>query len=1089
MFSCSEEKKDGSSSSGALAVTAVGFQNFGKVVIGQSKLAGLKLVNSSSSAIDITLSGLGDPFFFHRVEGDCNLLSIKANGSCNIIFKFTPTDTNQISRSIGVNSQAYSFSGKGLASGEISIVDNTWNASTFEAGAIIEHTFEFTNTGDSPLSEIYSNTDSFLVKSHNCGERIEPGESCSFILTAQKSIAQSYSELVQIYAPESASFYDINFVGNVTPSTPFGNIAITCLKTKLIANNTDTTSCTTAPIQDNFGNVVEDGYTVSMNVINLFAVGVTTQPTIGGQVTFNVRATDTIASSTIVLNSVNASGFASIDLTSGPPSGAINFQTFNNSLFANGTSAVTVKTVNLTNASGVLISNGEEIHASVSGPATIGSSVLYSFQGQVQIEVFSTTISGPVTVTLNADPIFDGGGAIIGYNSTGSFVVNFVPVPEAGNFTITPSHNEIYFLKNGSGYTDETTITIGPVLNIFGTPIGSGYNVEVSLSNGVHANTNSVGFTLVTDSNSQASFPIKGDGIRGEAEITAIVNGLGQVAQIATVGDYISSFHQNDLQNKLELNYSFADSRFTNTDYLPFWNGWIQNRDNIDAIQTQDNEYYGYRRASGLWKDIGVNARHYVWDCMMPVKNYVISTACADKRISGGGYIYNYFYPYLMIFDNINSPLTIGGNIGQFPNHASGFGGDVINPISLYNETLNMSFQFGGSSVYTNDDITYFLKKNIDVVNYSQLSLFAYMPISSGSFTDDMLFPMFASHSTKDEVVYFFGGLSEDGTTVTTGNELQEFKDGDLLTVSVANGPFGRPSGRYQNGVYFDKVENRVYIIGGINIVDLIVDDIWFVDLDEVTPYWDRVCSSCGLPDDYIKKTIDIQNLVVTGTVNKDDILDLDNIKPWKAQYLYSLKKIIMNKYRSSNVLELDISTGSTSITTHDLMLELAGVDDTLYHSTIDRFYKQKVTVDGSLTARYSYYDSDLGTTQMYMARVDLGPNAKDHALQIKPSISAWSENKTYFTVEYGAQAYVHNYNTNEWELMGSNTITTKSSVETAGYNITQDLTNPRDYVHPSGHIYLLIKPAQEIGYQNTPAPQSGESELIINHISVEGVY
>lgn len=1090
LFSCGEEDSEKSNQQGSLSITASGFKNLGTVSIGLSKLSGIKISNKTDSTQNITITGLGDPFFFHRIDGQCSLISISPGKTCTIIFKFTPSLVENIDRMIGVNGKEFLFTGKGLALGEFSLVDNLWNAGSFNAGALTEKTFTFTNTGDSDLTDIISNTSGFNVKNHTCGEIIQAGETCSFTLTAQKSLAQSYTEQIQIYSPENSDFTLIDFNGVVVPSDPFGDIGITCTKMSMIANNSDTSTCVTDPITDNFGNIVNDGHVVSLSVFNLYIDGATTQTTVAGQVTFTVRATDTITPSSVIMNSASASGFVGINLTTGPPSGSITFQTYSGSILADGNSYVTVKTTNLVNNLGVTVSDGEVIEAVITGPGTLAASNLLTYNGTAQIRVNSTTVSGTSTVTLRSDPIRDVSNNIIGWNASGSFDVNFIPVPDIGNFSITSLHPEIYYLKNGSGFTDETTITVGPILNIFDTPIGSGHNVDIVITNGLHGISNSQTFTLVTDGASTVSFPIKGDGIRGEINISAFVNGAYQSLELYASGDYVARFREEESKNELSLYYAFSDSRFSITDLSPVSSSWLPVKDNYLSLMTQDTDYYGLRRVSGKWEDIDVSARHYVWDCMIPVKNYVISTPCADKRISGGGFIYSYFFPYLMNFNNINTPITIGGNIGELPNHSSGFDGNVVNPSILYSELYNQAFLFGGAYAYTPDSTNYYLRNNDSTITYGQLSLFAYMPFSSSGFTDDLAFPLFSSHSTKGEKTFFFGGLTDGGVaTISAGNLLQRFQSGDLETVVVVDGSNGRPEARYLNGVYFDEEENRVYIVGGLDISDTLIDDIWYTDLDSATPQWERVCVSCGLSDNYQKKIDLIKTYTTTGTVNEQDILDLDVVRPLQVTYTRSDKKILLYSHRSTVVEELDITTGTTLPLSLLELNDIASSDSILYHNQIDRFYKQKVLVDGQMSSRYYFYDTKLGYAPYYMASLDLGLDSKEHAFKVKPVISAWSQNKSGETTEYGVEAYCYNFISNEWELLGENINSSLSSLENTGFNITLDLANPRDFINISGKSFILIKAKQDIGYQNSSSPESGEAFIRINHIEVEGAF
>jgi hypothetical protein len=116
-------------------------------------------------------------------------------------------------------------------------------------------------------------------------------------------------------------------------------------------------------------------------------------------------------------------------------------------------------------------------------------------------------------------------------------------------------------------------------------------------------------------------------------------------------------------------------------------------------------------------------------------------------------------------------------------------------------------------------------------------------------------------------------------------------------------------------------------------------------------------------------------------------------------------------------------------------------------------------------------------------AEIDLGTGTKQFATTVKPIVRA-SGQITGATTASGVSAYVWNYTTNQWLLIGSNTFTTQSSDVTgfANNEISHEYLNQdaRDLVSDDGKVQILVVP------QGNPANGSTQ-QLNIESIAIEG--
>lgn len=1086
--SCEEAKEDNSSSS--LEITSSGFTDFGKIRVGEFRRAAIYINNSSDKVKSLSISGANAPFSILGTKGDCTLSEISKNSECYIRIEYRPTDTQNHQSSITVNNKTILFKGKGLAPGRLQIGVSSWSAGNIEAGQLRTLSIPLSNSGDDMIGPPLVATSSFSVIGHNCGTEILPSETCQMILGVQKPLIGTYSETVQIYTQEMADYEELNFTATVTPSYPQGQISVTCDKLSLIADNTDTTSCLVGPLRDSFGNIASDGTAITASTQNGFIVGSNLEYTSSGMVNFTFRSSANIGNSRLIVSSNLASGYIDIPLTSGPPVGAITVASYQTQIRADGVSTVTLITDVMVNNSGVVVTDGTPIEAILDASGTIETAQLVTVGGKLSIKVRSSLIAETTNLTLRAN--HQGGST---YLASGTFPIEFIPLTTIGNFDVNCDDSEIYFDKLGSGLTEETICRIENIRDSNSNLVGAGVTIDVSIANGLNSTNGLANFQLTSDAASSASFVLQGAGVRDFITVDATIAGESNFTRVFAIADQEAIYYANESSRKVWLKRTFSSAIFDPlSDLSPSDGAWNEVHEDYGAIQDQDEINIGLKRYSGEFNDAQVTLRHFVWDCFSSVSDYIVMAPCEEKKVAGPGYNYTpYFMTKMRVEDSAKQ--VIGANFDDYPSTSAGIGEMLMHPISFYEYSENKIHMLGG--VYTQDlgADSYELYHHEDGVTYGLISLFSYMPMDTVSYNDNFMYPIVPSYSKSADSMYIFGGariISAPSRTIELGNTLQVFTEGDLTTVTVIDSGDGIPSPRVNNGILHDEDNNTVYIVGGYDSLGVFLDEIWKVDLDNVTPEWERVCSSCSIPE---LTQARVANMRAAIEANLGINFYYDSFEANRFASLikdYDSKKVYLTAYRSNFVYEIDLETGSTQTPTDTEFNSLAGSDFVFQHRKTKRYYRYMVNAEGASESKLEYMDSTLGKSIYYQAIINLDEEALNHAAIIKPIVSAYSMNKTIgdtSITEYGVDAYIYNHSTNAWVLLGQNLSNSQASLQNSGFNITQDISsNPRDYIGEDYNVNILIRPTQNVGHQLTGI-NPGESELLINLIKLEGIY
>ena len=1068
LFSCAQKEEDSFDSD--LKYNLIGSINFGNVRIGEYRYAELEISNNTNKTKQIQISEILTPFFIE--ENLCGS-EISHDEKCRIKFKFEPSSNFTQSQVVNVNSYTFELSGKGLAQGEFSLNDNSWEIDDVVAGSAIVKSFIITNLGDIALDRPVLTEGDAIISNTNCEEKIPALSSCSIELTSQKTIVGNYNEIFKLKGVGSQEIL-INFTTNIIPSTPSGLITFKENIESVIANSADIKTIEIDQVSDEYGNIITDGYNVDSSAINLSIISSTNTPLISGSASFTIRSTSVIGNSQFFVTIGDASGIMNIYSSSGPSVGTINAKTFNNTLKADGFSSVIIETLPLVNSAGLVVDDGTEVFFEIVGSGTLSNSMSPTIAGVARTRVTSENIAETITLNILSNPIYNNLDEIIGYGSTGRVQIIFIPVDNLSQFNLLSDRDGIYFEKGTSFYIDEANITSETIRDEYNNPVGSGRTVSISLNNGLHSDLNTNSFDLITDSNSQISFPIKGISQRGFIEIQAISNNITSNLNVFATSEASLSF--TSANNPLSLYHTFDNYNFNVNNLNPYNSIWKDHQEDFSSFLLRDSEYFGKKRFSYPTSDIFYNFFDFVDECIIPVKNYFFLAPCTKQVINNQALEYREegLYKIEVHENNVSYDTNV-----EFP-----FYGDDI----LYN------FFLGSSSIYdyTNDRIIKFgglmlddfgdFYSNFQSVNYLQASLFVFLPTQVGSVSYP--YPIIPSIS-HGETSYIFGGANIDSSPVFEfGNSLYKFENGSFSEITISELAL-KPSARILSGMY--QKENKLLLVGGVDINGNSLSDFWEYDLD--LNQWTLICDSCfniTLSD----PLININDIIANPT--QDKVKDFVNLEKIQIIYDEIKESIFISKSNSSNVYKYNSVTNLFEEEYDFNIRTIFSGEKVYYNKQRKNYINFDNRTQGGGDSKVKFFEMNNSEIEYYLVKIQSDANAKNYAQRITPKISAW--NQTIFdqngqNIErYGVSSYIFNHTSNTWEFIDSNNHPVKNDIVNTTYDMSKDFeSNVSDYFSNTGEIFILIKP-DNVGELNGQS-YNFSSELLINYLEINGIF
>ena len=281
-----------------------GAREFGRVILGDQIESVIVLDNSAGDRSESLLQSLNPPFYLVSYQpSSCTSLSVPAKTTCFYKVRFTPSVVGHYSTTVTFKGDSVTLNGQGIKPGEATISPTSFSIGTVAAGSNNDFEITLSNSGDSDLLfPDFSGSDDMTIATTSCDKVIRPKTQC--LITARITPLlknPTYSGALKLNGVNA-----VTFIGSVTAGASAGNIsfnlapAVVELPVFKPNNPAIIVTVTTNVIADQFGNPVEDGTPVDVNVLNLRLLDDPTNQkrallfTKNGAVSFQVQAGDAI---------------------------------------------------------------------------------------------------------------------------------------------------------------------------------------------------------------------------------------------------------------------------------------------------------------------------------------------------------------------------------------------------------------------------------------------------------------------------------------------------------------------------------------------------------------------------------------------------------------------------------------------------------------------------------------------------------------------------------------------------------------------------------------------------------------------------
>lgn len=593
MSSCTK-KEDAAIPKTGVEIISVGSIKFGNVILGEYRESVIRFTNYGPEIVTgfTPSTQLSVPFSVSSLSAACSSSTIPVNATCELKIKFTPVVNGTWTQIITIGNKSQETSGRGMDSaGIVNFSTNLFSLGTVVAGETSFQDLVLTNQGNfTIITPMPINLPIGVVLANNdCGAYMASNKVCSMRFSIYKSAVGTAVETFMMRSRDIAD-YPINVLATTKPGPPAGTVAFLSPPESIIADGTDTKLLITAPIRDQFNNIVADGESVTIIPYNLTMSGPMTLTTIGGQVSFTVKATTQRGDSTVTLIG-GASGFIRIKALAGPPVGLITADNFINTVTANGITIIDMRINSLTDQFGNIVEDNTPVIFELTGGGTLSANSISTVLGKVQQLITAPTTVGTSTLVVKSGSPTS--SSVCGYSACGNFTLNFVPGDASGTIAVTPVHAGIFAdpsLGISLGELTQTVVNFGPVRDQYNNIVATGTTLNLSLENGV----NVFNSTLTTNSSGMASFTVAGTGVRGPIKIGVsklTASGSGEVWA------YNATTLRADSPGLPTSAYNLYLSYFSDTALPSLNNVWgkISNWGNIDI---QDNNFYGDKKKS-----------------------------------------------------------------------------------------------------------------------------------------------------------------------------------------------------------------------------------------------------------------------------------------------------------------------------------------------------------------------------------------------------------------------------------------------------------------------------------------------------------
>jgi hypothetical protein len=1090
---------------GVVEVVGIGSVNFGRVALGEYRIAAVKVTNNTKTIQSVTYPSPVSPFSVYIPSSTCTS-SLASGSSCLIAISFSPLARLSYNTDITVSGKSVSFQGQGVITGALSAVPNSWNINN-TAGQSVTQTFTIYNGGDSsiPFPSII-NMNNVSISRSMCDVALSPGSSCDIDITFLKTTSGSQSNLLTLFSNADIST-NIAVTSNISPSTAEGVITFQNAPVSMTANGTDIATIN-AIVLDSFSNIVADGTVVSLTGSNINFPDGASSTVIGGRISFRVQTTITKTATSVSASVANAFGQLIIPMASGTAVGVITTQNFNNTLLANGLSSVTVTTNPLHDIDGNVVDDGQRVYFSLTGAGSLKQSSAFIYNGRVSVDVVAPVSVGTANLIISSAPIYSG-QVITGYGAQSA------PIPfsytagfPSGTFAVSCSNASIYYNTSVDAFlstVDRTLCTAGPFSDVNANLVGAGYPASISILNGYRCSDSSVGFSTVTDTASTVTFTLCGNNSRGAIQVTATAGGTSVTHSIFAASSFVKKYEPYNNNYSLYRGYGPSIFSASNVSIKPpsetgsrvqLYSG------DLGALVNNDTDHLGSVTYSAPAKTLTYNfPRLLGTDCLQNVGPMVQILPCfyflySNSRAVydwGNSGVYNIGYDgALGILNNTAINTQLGSATGHGSYHNI-FSNQFYNPSSDTYITMG-GLEYSATSPYSTSvnsilsQIIYPLsfKTSFDVMTYRQ--------DASG------LPYMMSIYSTPSGKTYLFGGVNIDGTlsngVYSITRDITQPLGVSLTSINMIADPiYGSPVGLVSAGLYMDETTNFAYVIGGRKRVGGVWtnnDQIWKFDTSLNAPVWSRVSNNSGLPITSVTNWASTALFPLTVSVSTPTTFD--NLTTYANHF--KIRKDtngdLILFVESGSLYNINLTNGTTALITDTNGMAYFNGSSMF---TINPLTGRKFSFTrGSKTAMDSsvkFFETPRGNKAYFMSKFTLDTNSHFSALRLNIKVSGFAWAKDAGGVEdYGLNSYIYNFATGLWENLGTTISATNAYLS---YGATQSYTintNTTNYVDINESVYILHTSKGAPGcYMDISCINDGESNVQLNYIELSGEF
>ena len=311
VISCKSSEDTSTPAKTGVELVAIGSVKFGNVVLGEYREASIQINNYGPEITDF-FPEFSIPFSVSKVTAPCNTGKIPTGSSCQVIIRFAPAVVGTFSQVFSVADKSQAISGTGLSSAaDVQYSTAAWDLGSLKAGDQSYRSVTISNNGNFTVhTPVPASLDGYSLDNNECSTFIAPKKSCSLRYRIIEKVVGIHVKTLTFTAIDSSP-YSITVYSTVLPGLASGSIPLLDPPASIIANGGDIKTITTAPIRDQYGNVVVTGSPVSISVDNLVLIGPSVLNTdSNGQVSFQIMSTQQRGDVTVnVLAGASGSGF------------------------------------------------------------------------------------------------------------------------------------------------------------------------------------------------------------------------------------------------------------------------------------------------------------------------------------------------------------------------------------------------------------------------------------------------------------------------------------------------------------------------------------------------------------------------------------------------------------------------------------------------------------------------------------------------------------------------------------------------------------------------------------------------------------